>query len=115
MNTNRITETVHTAIPYMFNELFLTDGSALMQHQIFQYASFLTCQIDCNAIYCCNPAFGIICNFSALQADIPLNKLSACKTANSGFQFGKMKWLGKIIICTCIQPLHFVIDFTSCR
>ena len=78
MNTNRIAETVHAAVPHMFNELFLTYGSALMQHQIFQYTRFLACQIDCNAVRCCNPTFGIICNFSALQADILLNKLSAC-------------------------------------
>ena len=75
----------------MFNEFLLTDGSALMQHQIFQYTGFLTCQINCNAVYYCNTAFGIICNFAALQAYIPLNELPACQAADSGFQFCKVK------------------------
>ena len=93
MDTNRIAEAVHAAVPYMFNEFLLTDRSALMQHQIFQYAGFFACQTDRNAVHCCGTALGIVYDLSALQAHIPLNELPACQAADSGFQLCEVKWL----------------------
>ena len=93
MDTNRIAEAVHAAVPYMFNEFLLTDRSALMQHQIFQYAGFFACQTDRNAVCCCSTTFGIVYDLSALQAHIPLNELPACQAADSGFQLCEVKWL----------------------
>ena len=44
------------------------------------------------------------------QAYILLNKFPSGKASDSGFQLLKVKWLGKIVICSQIQTVYFIFN-----
>ena len=115
MHPDGVAEAVHTAIPDVLDEFFLTDRASLMQQQIFQYAALLPRQSKGLTVHSSNAAAGVEAQPSAAQTDVLLNKFAPGQAAHPGFQLCKVKGLGKVIVRPGIQPLHFICDFTACR
>ena len=82
----RIAEIVHTVIPYMVKQLFLTDGPTLIEQQVFKYPDFLSGKRQLLSVSRGDTGLSIKGKLTACKNYIILCKLTAGKTAYSRFQ-----------------------------
>ena len=81
----RIAEIVHTVIPYMVKQLFLTDGPTLIEQQVFKYPDFLSGKRQLLSAGYCDTGLSIKGKLTACKNYIILCKLTAGKTAYRSF------------------------------
>ena len=81
-----------------------------MEQEIFQKAAFFPGKGKRHSIYRSFSCSGIKGELIPFQAYILLNKFPSGKASDSGFQLLKVKWLGKIVICSQIQTVYFIFN-----
>ena len=114
MYPDGIAEAVYAAIPEMLNHFLRADDPVAVKQKVFQKCAFFPGESQWCTIY---TGFSCACvkgNAAASQADILLDKFTAGKAADTGFQFLEMKWFGEVIVGSQIQTLHLILDLYSC-
>ena len=86
MYPNRIAEIIHTVVPYMVKQLFLTDGAPLIEQQVFKYPEFLSGKLQFLSASCGDTGLSVQGNLTAGKNHIVLCKLTTGKTAYPCFQ-----------------------------
>ena len=86
MYPNRIAEIIHTVVPYMVKQLFLTDGAPLIEQQVFKYPDFFSGKRQLLSAGYCDTGLSVKGKLTAGKNHIILCKLTTGKTAYPCFQ-----------------------------
>ena len=115
MHPYRVAEIIHTVIPHMIQQLFLTYRTPSVKHQIFKNSDFFSCESKLLSGSGGDARSGIKCDLAAGEDYIILCELPQGKTAYAGLKLLQMKRLGKIIAGSGIKPRHLVGNLASRR
>ena len=97
----------------MFDHFLGADDTTLMEQEIFQKCTFFSGKGKSRIIYTGFPCACIKNDAATFRTDVFLNKFSTGETADSGFQFFKVKRFGEVIIGAKIQSLYFVLNLST--
>ena len=114
MHPDGVTEAVYAAVPEMLDHFLRADDSVAVKQKVFQKCAFFPGESQGCAIYIGFSCAGVKGDAAASQADILLDKFTAGKAADTGFQLLEMKWLGKVIVGSQIQTFHLILNLYSC-
>lgn len=92
----------------MLHQLLLTDGAALMEHQVLQNARLLAGEGQRLPVGAGRPGAGVEGQAAAGEQHVLLGELPQGQTADAGLQLRQMEGLCQIVVGAGVQPLHLV-------